>query len=138
MPVASLWKRNGTTTVKYRFVCITLAIRPRRAINMLRSYKLVLSIIAVGLFEVSVVPCVLSQGKIAEPPSGEPHIKVQSVNVVIDLIVTDRHGHHVPGLTASDFTIYEDGVPQKIVGFTPSAGSASNTSSPAAAPKADE
>jgi VWFA-related protein len=105
---------------------------------MLRSYKLVLSIIAVGLFEFSVVPCLLSQGKVAEPPSGEPHIKVQSVNVVIDLIVTDRHGHHVPGLTASDFTVYEDGVPQKIIGFTPSAGSVSNTSSSEAAPKPDE
>jgi VWFA-related protein len=50
--------------------------------------------------------------------------------VVVDLIVTDRHGRHVQGLTAADFKVYEDGVPQKIIGFTPSAGSASDSSSP--------
>ena len=100
---------------------------------MRRTYNLVRTIAVVALFEFSVMPSLLSQENTAEP-----HIKVQSVNVVIDLIVTDRHGHHVPRLTASDFTIYEDGVPQKIIGFTPSAGSASNTSSPMAVPKADE
>src|ERR1700687_946029 len=100
---------------------------------MLRTYNLVRTIAVIALFEFLVMPSVLSQEKAAEPS-----FKAQSVNVVVDLIVTDRHGHHVPGLTASDFTIYEDGVPQKIIGFTPSAGSASNTSSPAAPPKADE
>jgi VWFA-related protein len=49
--------------------------------------------------------------------------------VVVDLIVTDRHGHHVQGLTAADFKVYEDGVLQKIIGFTPSAGPASDSSS---------
>lgn len=49
----------------------------------------------------------------------EANIKVQSSNVVVDLIVTDRHGHHVPGLSIADFTIYEDGVSQRIVGFAP-------------------
>src|SRR5882672_6003656 len=101
---------------------------------MLRTYNLVRTIAVMAVFEFSVVPSLLSQEKTAEPPI----IKAQSVNVVVDLIVADRHGHHVPGLTASDFTIYEDGVPQKIVGFTPSAGSAPNTSSPMAAPKANE
>jgi len=100
---------------------------------MLRTYNLVRTIAVMALFEFSVMPSVLAQEKTAEPA-----IKVQSVNVVIDLIVTDRRGHHVPGLTASDFTVYEDGVAQKIVGFTPSSGSTSNTSSPVAVAKADE
>jgi len=95
-----------------------------------------------ALFEFLVMPSVLAQETTAEPAiqekTAEPAIKVQSVNVVIDLIVTDRRGHHVPGLTASDFTVYEDGVAQKIVGFTPSSGSTSNTSSPVAVAKADE
>ena len=94
---------------------------------MLRTYNLVRTIAVVVLVEFSVMPSLWSQEKTADPYTAEPRIKVQSVNVVIDLIVTDRHGHHVPGLTASDFTIYEDGVPQKIIAFTPSAGSASNT-----------
>src|SRR6202165_357803 len=95
---------------------------------MLRTHNLVRTIAVIALFEFSVMPSVLSQEKAAEPS-----FKAQSVNVVVDLIVTDRRGHHVPGLTASDFTIYEDGVAQKIVGFTPSAGSASNPSASAAA-----
>jgi VWFA-related protein len=108
---------------------------------MPRTYNLVRTIVVVALFEFSVMPSLLSQEKPAEPSIAEPSIpsiKAQSVNVVVDLIVTDRHGHHVPGLTASDFTIYEDGVAQKIVGFTPAAGSASNTSSPLAAPRTGE
>lgn len=92
---------------------------------MLRTYKLIRTITAMALFHFSVLPSLLSQEKTAEPYTAEQHIKVQTVNVVIDLIVTDRHGHHVPGLTASDFTIYEDGVPQKIIGFTPATGSTS-------------
>src|ERR1700687_3877963 len=95
---------------------------------MLRTHKLVRTIAVITLFEFSVMPSVLSQEKAAEPS-----FKAQSVNVVVDLIVTDRRGHHVPGLTASDFTIYEDGVAQKIIGFTPAAGSASSNSSPAVA-----
>ena len=106
---------------------------------MLRTYNRVRTIAALVLFEFSCGASLWSQEKTAEPPeSGVPQIKVQSVNVIIDLIVTDRHGHHVPGLNAPDFTIYEDGVPQKIVGFTPSAGSVSNAPSPVAPPKAED
>src|SRR5260221_8735889 len=100
---------------------------------MLSSYNLARTLVVMVMFEFSVMPSLLAQEK-----TSEPSFKAQSVNVVIDLIVTDRHGHHVPGLTASDFTIYEDGVAQKIIGFMPSAGSASNTSSPMAVPKEDE
>ena len=90
---------------------------------MLRSYQRLGIVLVVALLGFSVVPFLSPQEKTVEPQSAETPIKVQSVNVVVDLIVTDRHGHHVPGLTASDFTISEDGVPQKIVGFTPSAES---------------
>src|SRR6266481_7570045 len=97
---------------------------------MRRTYNLARIFSVTALF--SVMPAILAQEK-----SADSNIKVQTSNVLIDLIVTDRHGHHVPGLTASDFTISEDGVPQKIAGFTPSAESASNPSPPAA-PKANE
>jgi VWFA-related protein len=103
------------------------------------TYKLLRTIAVVMLFEFLVLSSlVFSQEKIDDSHLVESPIKVQSVNVVIDLIVTDRHGRHVQGLNATDFTIYEDGVPQKIVGFTPSAGSSSSAASPAAAPTAYE
>lgn len=96
---------------------------------MLRTYSLARIITALALLEFTVVPSILAQEKAAES-----NIKVQTLNVVIDLIVTDRHGRHVPGLTAADFTIYEDGVAQKIIGFTPSESSAPNASSQMATP----
>src|SRR5678815_157849 len=43
-------------------------------------------------------------------------VDVRLVNVVTT--VTDNDGKFVPGLTADDFTILEDGVPQKITHFS--------------------
>ncbi|MFZ0661273.1 MAG: VWA domain-containing protein [Acidobacteriaceae bacterium] len=41
-----------------------------------------------------------------------------SVNrVLVDVVVTDAHGNPVHGLTKSDFTVAEDGVPQKMLAF---------------------
>jgi len=91
---------------------------------MLGNRKLVRIIVASVFLVFCAAPSILTQEKTADS-----NIKVQAVNVVVDLIVTDRHGRHVQGLTAEDFKVYEDGVPQKIIGFTPSAGSASDSSS---------
>jgi VWFA-related protein len=43
-------------------------------------------------------------------------VDVRLVNVVAT--VTDASGKFVPNLTANDFTVFEDGVPQKITHFT--------------------
>ena len=99
---------------------------------MLGNRNLARIIVAAVFLVFCAAPAILTQEKTADS-----NIKVQAVNVVVDLIVTDRHGRHVQGLTAADFKIYEDGVPQKIIGFTPSAGSASDSSSPAVAAGSD-
>src|SRR5437660_9714965 len=57
----------------------------------------------------------LTQAQEAAPASD---IRVQASSVVVDVIVTDRKGHSVPGLKASDFSILEDGIPQPIVSFS--------------------
>ena len=56
-----------------------------------------------------------------EPPrrQEESVLKVDATAVVVDVIVTDRKGHHVPGLTASDFKLSENNSPQTIESFTP-------------------
>jgi VWFA-related protein len=95
---------------------------------MLGNRNLARIIVAIALLALCAAPSILTQEKTADS-----NIKVQAVNVVVDLIVTDRHGRHVQGLTAADFKVYEDGVPQKIIGFTPSAGSAPDSLSPAVA-----
>lgn len=60
----------------------------------------------------------LSNGREASKAE-QPTLKVEAPSVVVDVIVTDRDGRHVRGLSATDFVIYEDDRPQKIVTFVP-------------------
>jgi VWFA-related protein len=46
-------------------------------------------------------------------------IRVQAPSVVVDVIVTDRHGRPVRGLTADQFRVFEDKAEQQITGFEP-------------------
>jgi VWFA-related protein len=52
--------------------------------------------------------------------------------VVLDVVIVDHGGHFVPGLKPADFTILEDGKPQKVVGFAVHQASAAP---PSPAPK---
>jgi VWFA-related protein len=51
-------------------------------------------------------------------PTPETTIKVDVRQVLVPVIVTYRDGHHVTGLTRADFQVFEDGVEQKISGFS--------------------
>src|ERR1700732_3199835 len=46
-----------------------------------------------------------------------PVFRASSRLVLLDVIVTDRHGQFVPGLQSTDFTVLEDHKPQKISSF---------------------
>ncbi|MGO9258100.1 MAG: VWA domain-containing protein [Bryobacteraceae bacterium] len=48
----------------------------------------------------------------------EPTIRVDVQQVLVPVVVTDKRGHHVGGLHAPDFRIFEDGVPQEIASFS--------------------
>jgi VWFA-related protein len=50
-------------------------------------------------------------------PGQVPAVTVSTQLVVENVVVKDKEGNPIPGLTASDFTITEDGVPQKISFF---------------------
>ncbi len=54
------------------------------------------------------------------PSSGGPvaTIKTTARQVVLDVVVIDSHEHSVKGLQQSNFLLFEDGVAQKLVGFT--------------------
>lgn len=58
-----------------------------------------------------------------------PSIKVETRNVLVDVVVTDKKGEAVGGLDKSTFQVTEDGVPQEIVFFQEHKGS-----SPASVP----
>lgn len=62
--------------------------------------------------------CLLSLFGQSDLPSA-PAIQVTTRLVVLDLAVTDASGKFVPSLDASQFSILEDGVPQKIRTFEP-------------------
>lgn len=57
-----------------------------------------------------------------------PTIRVTTRMVLVDVVVTDKQGNAVPGLHAEDFTLEENGKPQKIVTL-------SKPTTPAAAPE---
>jgi VWFA-related protein len=54
----------------------------------------------------------------SSPAAQPPVFHASSRLVVVDVIVTDGKGEAVSGLTAHDFTVLEDGKPQKITDFS--------------------
>lgn len=62
----------------------------------------------------SLSPAVFSQ----EPELPPPTLRTTTRLVVLDAIVTDSKSQPVPGLKPSDFTVLEDGKPQKISFFS--------------------
>src|SRR6185312_7995165 len=51
---------------------------------------------------------------------GQTTIQANVNEVLVPVVVTDKAGHHVTGMHASDFHIAEDGVPQDLVSLTTS------------------
>jgi VWFA-related protein len=62
-----------------------------------------------------------SQSSTSKQPQDVMHsdqtLRTNTRLVVVDVVVTDSKGQPVPDLKASDFTLLEDGKPQKISGF---------------------
>jgi VWFA-related protein len=53
----------------------------------------------------------------AQKPEDRPVFRTSTTAAVVDVIVRDRTGQPVPGLTQEDFEILEDGVPQRVISF---------------------
>src|SRR5689334_19512446 len=47
--------------------------------------------------------------------SQRPKFGTSTAAVLVDVVVRDKKGKPVSGLTAQDFQVFEDGVPQKII-----------------------
>jgi hypothetical protein len=65
-----------------------------------------------------IAPILIAGLALGAQQNAEETLKVQTTDVVVDVIVTDKNGNHVPGLTANDFAVSEDGVAQKISSFS--------------------
>ena len=76
------------------------------------------------------------------PPSGAGsdlnisglNIQVNVKQVLVPVVVTDRDGRHISGLTQNDFKILEDGIEQKIIAFSSERADISAPAIPGAAP----
>lgn len=66
--------------------------------------------------------------------AGDVTIKVDVRQVLVPVVVTDKEGHHVTGLTQADFKVFEDGAEQKITAFTSERADVSTPPIPGAAP----
>lgn len=51
------------------------------------------------------------------PADDSPAISVDTTEVLLPVTVRDRQGRFVPQLSATDFAVYEDGIPQQISSF---------------------
>lgn len=90
--------------------------KEERDANHLRSNfmkKLVLFI----AFVLSVCGAVFGQTARPTPPAGEEVVKITTNLIQVDVTVTDKNGKTVPGLTAQDFEVYENGEKQNISNF---------------------
>ena len=81
------------------------------------TFCLALSLIAVSVL---VFFAVRSSGVAQQPSAQKPiaTIKVQAREVLLPVVVEDKHGALVTNLAARDFTLTEDGRPQVIKSFT--------------------
>src|ERR1700752_5105250 len=59
------------------------------------------------------VGCVAAVAQTDEPQATET-LQLTAREVVMDVVALDAKGHSVRGLSASDFRVVEDGVPQRI------------------------
>lgn len=81
---------------------------------------LTLALALVGLIAASAVIASAADFADSKPPEIVERISVDVVNV--DVVVTDSDGNPVPGLTAGDFVLFEDGQRREITNFYSSAG----------------
>src|SRR5947209_1906780 len=71
------------------------------------------------------------------PKSQDETVKLKAHLITMDVMVKDKKGKYITDLKADDFTIIENGVPQKVEFFDPplSGGNVINQPKPAETPK---
>lgn len=77
------------------------------------------------------LPPVALAGSGGEPPAGSIRRSIEVRVTNLDVVVTDRRGARVPGLTREDFEVFEEGVRRTVTNFS-AVGAAAGAPSPAA------
>lgn len=76
----------------------------------------------------------------AAAPDDQDTLSIRSFSrmVLVDIVAKDSHGSPIPGLTANDFELLEDGQPQRIVSFNHNSSELLPAMNPMTAPAANE
>jgi VWFA-related protein len=61
---------------------------------------------------------IAAQNPKARTPTTIPTITANVRNILVPVLVTNKHGHPISDLQQSDFTVFEDGAPQQIIAFS--------------------
>ena len=69
-------------------------------------------------FAFAAFSAVFGQAPKPTPPAGEEVVRITTNLIQIDVTVTDKDGQVVPGLTADDFELFENGQRQNVSGVT--------------------
>jgi VWFA-related protein len=90
---------------------------------MKRHIRQVVAILAIAAFSIASVPVSAQQQSVPPPPQPPPSENVSVLHTVsnfvrIDVEVNDRSGKPITGLRASQFSISDNGKPQKITNFS--------------------
>ena len=94
---------------------------------------LVMIAVLVTVWKLSLAPAVraqqtLTQSTDATQPQGStPVIKAETRLVLVDTVVTDKHGNYIRDLTQKNFKVFEDNKEQPIKSFSYEADPASST-----------
>src|SRR6266436_1023932 len=107
-------------------------MRYQNPILKIRRLEGFLSLLVLIAFLLAAIP-IHSQDKKPNKSDDQDVIKVTSNLVSLDVIVKDKKGKPVTDLKAEDFTVTENGVPQKIEFFDSTLTSGSEAAQPATA-----
>lgn len=102
-------------------------------------YRVVTLFASVLLAAAACISVVAQQPSPAPTPTpsidSEDVVKITTKLVQVDVVVTDKNGAQVTGLTPADFELLQDGKPQNITGFTYVSGAPAEVSAPVGAGK---
>jgi VWFA-related protein len=85
----------------------------------MRAQRVLSFILAAAMIHVpaTLAPASASAPQQPSPAPETPVFRAETTTVLVDVVVRDKKGHPVRGLTASDFEIYEEGVKQVVDSF---------------------
>jgi VWFA-related protein len=123
--VFRVWENKHGVERGLKMSWTTIGDRPRPAVEPPRKAAETPALASPPSMDAGIISLpALPSAEPAEPPAPLPVIRVTTRLVEVHVVVKDRQGRPVQGLTREDFTLLELGKPQPITNFSAETGSA--------------